>query len=543
MKQMPQLSNFVSLIQLAGLEARLQSSLSSFSVFAPTNDGLERNSSLWRMLVAARGHAALLQFSSYHISTPALTVRELSLENSLQTLANEPVLIYSATSAGEDRIVAGAGSGNSTVSAPEVFVDNARLLLEAGTLAAPPRSENGLVHIVDRVLVPAALRPVVFTTGDHLRADRRQYGTLLAALATAGLSWALDCVSQNMTIFVSASAIDVDRLVQLTRSASSASKRGRDSLAALKDNLLNCLVSGHYSVEEMASLAALPTLSGLRLPLSYSPPATMFVGGAQLSTYAGGEMVGTNGRVYRLVSAPIPAPLIAEILETKPFGHSLLRVASLLNASSLLQPLGVVGGKPLTLFAPPDEAFESMAAQLDAWLSTGDIVRLSDLMRMHIVDAELARSSWKLTPNPPSRAGDLLRLSTIDGEALSVCHAKLLQESLIASNGVVHIIDAPLVPESQYAFFFTASGALVQAGDKMRSLLQPLSSAGLLAELSTSGPLTLFVPIAEEVRFVPRPRRAVHFCVHSQLCASTEHAGPAGVAGCRLRYWRQRGRG
>jgi uncharacterized surface protein with fasciclin (FAS1) repeats len=197
----------------------------------------------------------------------------------------------------------------------------------------------------------------------------------------------------------------------------------------------------------------------------------------------------------------------------------------------------------LTLFAPPDEAFESMAAQLDAWLSNGDIVRLSDLMRMHIVDAELARSSWKLTPNPPSRAGDLLRLSTIDGEALSVCHAKLLQESLIASNGVVHIIDAPLVPESQYAFFFTASGALVQAGDKMRSLLQPLSSAGLLAELSTSGPLTLFVPIAEEVRFVPRPRRAVHSCVHSQLCASTEHAGPAGVAGCRRCYLRQRGRG
>jgi uncharacterized surface protein with fasciclin (FAS1) repeats len=227
----------------------------------------------------------------------------------------------------------------------------------------------------------------------------------------------------------------------------------------------------------------------------------MFVGGAQLVRDAGGGMVGTNGRVHCLVADPIPAPLIANLLQAKPFGYSLSRLVLLLEASSLLGPLGALGGRPVTVFAPPNGAFDSMSAHLDDWLLTGDVLKLSDLMRMHIVDADLTTSSWKVAPNPPSRAGDLLRLATMaDGSGLSVCNAQLLRADLIASNGVVHIINAPLVPESQYVFFFTAYRALIQAGDKMRSLLQPLSSAGLLAELNISEPLTLFVPVSEEVR-------------------------------------------
>ena len=115
MRRMPQLSNFVRLIELApGLEALLRSPLATVLVFAPLNDRLERNSTLWQRLVGPRRPATLLLLTSYHISFGTLHAQELSLETSLHTLANESVCISADRSCSVTHIVAGADARTST---------------------------------------------------------------------------------------------------------------------------------------------------------------------------------------------------------------------------------------------------------------------------------------------------------------------------------------------------------------------------------------------------------------------------------------------
>src|SRR4051812_5706287 len=102
------------------------------------------------------------------------------------------------------------------------------------------------------------------------------------------------------------------------------------------------------------------------------------------------------------------------------------------------------GEGPFTIFAPTDQAFAVLPATV-----RDDPKALAALLQRHLVVdrvmvADLAKLNSALTIN-----GDTLALATTDDGTLTVEGAKVIRPDIPAANGVIHVIDAVLLPTGQ----------------------------------------------------------------------------------------------
>lgn len=102
-----------------------------------------------------------------------------------------------------------------------------------------------------------------------------------------------------------------------------------------------------------------------------------------------------------------------------------------------------VGG-PMTLFAPTDAAFDVLPADAVAQLRS-DPVMLDRVLRHHVVAARLLAE--QLVDGPlTTAAGDDITIVLVGG-APRVDGATIVEPDVLAANGVVHAIDALLLPD------------------------------------------------------------------------------------------------
>lgn len=114
-----------------------------------------------------------------------------------------------------------------------------------------------------------------------------------------------------------------------------------------------------------------------------------------------------------------------------------------LKAASFIDTLRTPG--PYTLFAPTDEAFERLTpAQLKALLK--DVRRLKTIVTYHVVSGTVATKDVK-PGELRSVEGSYLTADVQSGQ-VSMNGAKVVQGNIAASNGLIHAIDALLVPKS-----------------------------------------------------------------------------------------------
>ena len=114
-----------------------------------------------------------------------------------------------------------------------------------------------------------------------------------------------------------------------------------------------------------------------------------------------------------------------------------------LKAASLMDTLRAPG--PYTIFAPTDSAFGRLSpGALKSLLK--DTRRLKTVLTLHIVSGTFVARSFM--PGDVKTVEGHSVLFAIDGEALSVNGARFEQADIIASNGVIHAIDAVLMPAS-----------------------------------------------------------------------------------------------
>jgi uncharacterized surface protein with fasciclin (FAS1) repeats len=116
-----------------------------------------------------------------------------------------------------------------------------------------------------------------------------------------------------------------------------------------------------------------------------------------------------------------------------------------LQAAGLVDVLKAPG--PYTVFAPTDEAFAKLAkGALDSLLA--DKEKLASLLTYHVVRGQVRSKDLIKTSGaiPATLNGLLLKVQTRDNK-LSVNGAKVVKSDVAASNGVIHLIDAVLVPK------------------------------------------------------------------------------------------------
>jgi uncharacterized surface protein with fasciclin (FAS1) repeats len=131
----------------------------------------------------------------------------------------------------------------------------------------------------------------------------------------------------------------------------------------------------------------------------------------------------------------------ADIVATAVGAGQFSTLAKALTAAGLVDTLK--GKGPFTVFAPTDAAFAKIpAAQLNALLA--DKAALTKVLTYHVVPGEVVAADVKAGP-----------LKTVEGESLNVTTssmgvkvngANVIKTDLLASNGVIHVIDTVVLP-------------------------------------------------------------------------------------------------
>ncbi|MFU8816024.1 MAG: fasciclin domain-containing protein [Pseudomonadales bacterium] len=120
---------------------------------------------------------------------------------------------------------------------------------------------------------------------------------------------------------------------------------------------------------------------------------------------------------------------------------SFVTLLTALDAAGLTETLS--GAGPFTVFAPTDEAFAALpAGALDGLLADPDA--LTQVLVYHVVAGETGSAAITGLSSLTTLQGGTLAISTDDG--VQVDNARVVAADVGASNGVIHVIDAVLLP-------------------------------------------------------------------------------------------------
>ncbi|MCS6774125.1 MAG: fasciclin domain-containing protein [Thermoflexales bacterium] len=104
------------------------------------------------------------------------------------------------------------------------------------------------------------------------------------------------------------------------------------------------------------------------------------------------------------------------------------------------------GEGPFTVFAPTDEAFGKVDKEtLESLLKPENKDKLTAVLTYHVVPGKvMAADVVKLTSAKTVQGSDVT-IKVEDG-AVYVSGAKVIQTDIMASNGVIHVIDTVILP-------------------------------------------------------------------------------------------------
>lgn len=394
-----------------------------FTVFAPTNAAFEN-------LLDAIGQSSLDDIPEdvlrdvleYHVVVTATAFSSQLSNGELTTFGGEAITV--STTGGITL------NGSASVTTPDV------------------RATNGVVHIIDEVLVPPSIQPIVGTIVAPAYFNKN-FTTLIAAVKAASPEILTTLLSTgNMTLFAPTNdAFTAAGITELPNQAT------------LDAVLKYHVISSEVTSSQIASgPSSAETLNG-RIYLSKNS-AGVFINGSSKVTTA--DIDASNGVVHVIDRALMPpSETIAQIatrLSTSNPAEFTQLVAALARtqgqgANDLLAAASAPSGN-LTVFAPTDAAFEELYAALGvANVNEIPLATLIAVLKHHIVGARVFSSDLSngavTTLNGDVTVNVSANPPTVTGSS-GAANAASLQTSLLdihATNGVIHVIDKVLVPQ------------------------------------------------------------------------------------------------
>ena len=138
-------------------------------------------------------------------------------------------------------------------------------------------------------------------------------------------------------------------------------------------------------------------------------------------------------------TAPMAEGTIVDIASTTEGFSTLVAAVTAAGLGETLQ-----GAGPFTVFAPNDAAFAALpAGVLDALLLPENKDVLAKILKYHVVSGKVLAADVK-DGDVATVEGQNVTLSTAGG--VTVNGAKVIQADVMGSNGVIHVIDAVILP-------------------------------------------------------------------------------------------------
>jgi len=196
--------------------------------------------------------------------------------------------------------------------------------------------------------------------------------------------------------------------------------------------------------------------------------------------FAGADDVGPA--CGKTPGATVAAPT-KDIVDTAVAAGGFSTLVTAVKAADLVDVLK--GPGPFTVFAPSDAAFAKVPADALKGL-LADKAALTSVLTYHVVSgrvlaADVVGLPWAKTVN-----GQSLRVTkTADG--VFVDGAKVIATDILTTNGVIHVLDAVVMPRKDLVD--TAVGA-----GSFGTLVTAVKAAGLVETLKGEGPFTVFAP-------------------------------------------------
>ncbi|MBL8620935.1 MAG: fasciclin domain-containing protein [Myxococcales bacterium] len=136
-----------------------------------------------------------------------------------------------------------------------------------------------------------------------------------------------------------------------------------------------------------------------------------------------------------------PAPATADIVDTAVGAGSFTTLVAAVQAAGLVDTLK--GDGPFTVFAPTDEAFAKLPpGTVEALLK--DKAKLTAILTYHVVPGRVTAADVAGLTTATTVQGGALAIDTSAG--VKINDATVVKADVMASNGVIHVIDTVLLP-------------------------------------------------------------------------------------------------
>ena len=281
------------------------------------------------------------------------------------------------------------------------------------------------------------------------------------------------------------------------------------------------VVAGSVKAADVVKLTSATTVNGAAVAIKVVDGA-VFVGDAKVVTT---DIMASNGVIHVIDSVllPPPAPTAMlpetgsanaaaqeDIVDTAIAAGSFKTLAAALGAAGLVETLK--GAGPFTVFAPTDEAFAKLpAGTVESLLKPENKNQLIAILTYHVVAGSVKAADVVKLTSATTVNGAAVAIKVVDG-AVFVGDAKVVTTDIMASNGVIHVIDAVLLPPPAAMLPETGSAGAAAQEDIVATALKAggfatlaaaLGAAGLVDVLKGKGPFTVFAPTDEAFAKLP----------------------------------------
>ncbi|MCB9264768.1 MAG: fasciclin domain-containing protein [Lewinellaceae bacterium] len=417
----------------AGLDDDL-SGFGPFTVFAPTDAAFAALPAGALDALLADPTGALAEVLLYHVLGAEVLSTSLTDGQMAATLQGADITV--------------------TIDGGNVFINNAMVTV------ADLQADNGVVHVIDAVLLPPAQidLPITFDDPnvDYNLADFGGNASSIVVDPTDPSNMVGQAIRTADALIFAGTTMGADGLanpIPFTASQTQMTVRVWSPEAGIPvrlkvEDATNPAISVETEVNTSVAMEwdtltfnfnnEVPGTAPINLANTYDKASIFFNFGAE------GAVVGEQTYYWDDVElVPLPDSTVVDIIVNSP-DHETLETAVI--AAGLDDDLSGVG--PFTVFAPTDAAFAALpAGALDALLAdpTG---ALAEVLLYHVLGAEVLSSSLTDGQIAATLQGADITV-TIDGGNVFINDAMVTVADLRADNGVVHVIDAVLLPPAQ----------------------------------------------------------------------------------------------
>lgn len=196
-----------------------------------------------------------------------------------------------------------------------------------------------------------------------------------------------------------------------------------------------------------------------------------------------------------------PEPELADIVDTAVADGRFTTLVAAVEAAGLVETLK--GEGPFTVFAPTDDAFAALPeGTVESLLLPENKQQLTDILLYHVVSGKVMAADVTGLESATTVLGKDIAIK-VDMGNVYINDAQVIITDIETSNGVIHVIDAVILPPSDEEAESNTIVDIAVADGRFTTLVAALQAAELVETLSGEGPFTVFAPTDDAFAALP----------------------------------------